>query len=299
MSNLKNTVALVVIGIVVLVLPAINRAQPAPVLVPKFDVAAIKPCEDTNTGRRGKGGTGTWSPGRLTVSCQTVMSLIQRAYVNFAYGRVHIWPPLLAIEGGPAWINSGGYQIEAKSEGSEGKGMMNGPMLQALLEDRFRLKAHRETREMPVYALTVLKGGPKLQPFREGSCVVLDLEKPLSVTEGDPLFCGMSEVSPKGYKLYRTTIAEFATEFSARLDRPVIDKTGITGEFDIELDLTDADLHLAVARPDPALAATPDDEYAVFDAVRRALRKLGLNLESTKGPGEFLVIDNVERPSEN
>ena len=289
MSNFKKCAAFAAIGIAAVV---ISRAQP----IPKFDVAAIKPCEDTSTGRRGKGGTGSWSPGRLTVNCQTVMSLIQRAYVNFANGRVHIWPPLLAIEGGPAWINSASYQIEAKSETSAGKGMMNGPMLQALLEDRFRLRAHRETREMPVYALTVAKGGPKLQLFREGSCVPLDLEKPLSVPDGDPLFCGMSEVTTKGYKLYRTTLAEFATEFSDRLDRPVIDKTGIAGVFNIDLDLTGADLHLANSG---ANDLAPSDDYPVFDAVRNALRKLGLNLESTKGPGEFLVIDRVERPSAN
>jgi uncharacterized protein (TIGR03435 family) len=292
MSNWKKGVALAAMGIVAVV---ISQAQ----TIPKFDLAAIKPCEDTSTGRRGKGGTGNWSPGRLTVNCQTVMSLIQRAYVNFAYGRLHIWPPLLAIEGGPAWINSASYQIEAKSEGSEGKGMMNGPMLQTLLEDRFRLKVHRETREMPVYALTVAKGGPKLQPFREGSCVVLDLEKPPSVPEPgqpEPSFCGMSEVTSKGYKLYRTTLAEFATEFSDRLERPVIDKTGIAGVFDIELDLTAADLHLANSGSSDL---APGDDYPVFDAVRNALRRLGLNLESTNGPGEFLVIDSVERPSAN
>lgn len=281
------------IGMVALLLTVITcAAQPAP----KFDVAAINPCQDANAGRRGKGGTGTWSPGRLTVNCQTVMSLIQRAYVNFAYGRVHIWPPLLAIEGGPAWINSTSFQIEAKSEGSEGKGMMNGPMLQALLEDRFRLRIHRETREMPVYALTVAKAGPKLIRYREGSCVSLDLEKPLSVPEGDHLFCGMSEVTAKGYKLYRTTMAEFAIEFSDRLDRPVIDKTGISGVFNIDLDLTSADLHLARSESND-VAST--DDYPVFDSVRNALRKIGLNLESTKGPGEFLVIDGIERPSAN
>ena len=86
------------------------------------------------------------------------------------------------------------YQIEAKSEGSEGKAMMNGPVLQILLEDRFKRKVHRETREMPVYAPTVGKGGPKLQLFREGRCVVPDLEKPYT-GRNDPLFCGRSELT--------------------------------------------------------------------------------------------------------
>lgn len=222
------------------------------------------------------------------------MGLIERAYIIYDGGHLHVWPPKLSVEGGPAWINSASYRIEAKSEGSEGRGLLNGPMLQALLEDRFQLKIRRETRHVPVYALTVAKGGAKLRPYREGSCVPLDLDQPPpspDPAQPDPVYCGMSEVTPKGYKLYHTTLTEFATEFSDRLDRPVIDKTGIAGTFNINLDLPDAELY-------PRESGSTDP-YSTLDAVRAALRKVGLNLESTKGPGEFLVIDHVERPSEN
>jgi uncharacterized protein (TIGR03435 family) len=81
----------------------------------------------------------------------------------------------LQLEGGPAWIGSDRYQINAKSETPAGKDLMNGPMLQALLEDRFQLRIHRETSEVPIYALTVAKGGLKLQPMDGGSCTPVDL----------------------------------------------------------------------------------------------------------------------------
>jgi uncharacterized protein (TIGR03435 family) len=96
--------------------------------------------------------------------------------------------------------------------------------------------------------------------------------------------------------LYRTTIAEFATEFSDRLDRPVIDKTGIAGLFNIDLDLINTDL--SPVRSSEA-SATATDPNSIVDAVRRAVRKLGLRLDPGRGPGEFLVVDNIERPTEN
>jgi uncharacterized protein (TIGR03435 family) len=84
----------------------------------------------------------------------------------------------LPITGGPDWIRASdhdGYVIEAKAEGNPGAfSMRTGPMMRGLLEDRFKLKLHFATRVVPVYALTVAKGGPKLQPFQEGSCLNWD-----------------------------------------------------------------------------------------------------------------------------
>jgi hypothetical protein len=152
-------------------------AQPAPAATPKFEVASVKPCKADYLppGGRSGGGSGNLSPGTLRIDCATVKSLINQAYVFFANG--HVNRPSVSVEGGPGWINSERYQVDAKAEGSQSQGMMHGPMLQALLEDRFKLKIHRETREAPAYALTVAKGGPKLHPFKEGSCVPLDLDK--------------------------------------------------------------------------------------------------------------------------
>src|SRR5262249_47372554 len=107
--------------------------------------------------------------------CTTVFNLINGAYVLFADG--HVNPQSrVPIEGGPSWIHTSRYRIDAKADGAQSQGMMHGPMLQTLLEDRFKLKIHRETREVPAYALTVAKGGIKLNTFKEGSCIPLDLK---------------------------------------------------------------------------------------------------------------------------
>ncbi len=147
----------------------------------KFEVATIRLC-DSDAGGRSGGGKST--SGRLVLNCQSLgdadrsfPGLIAQAYGLFAGG--HRNPPwtMPPVEGGPAWLKSDRYEIVAKAAGDTSQDTMNGPMLQALLEDRFKLKVHRETREIPVYALTVAKAGPephplgpKLHPFKEGSC---------------------------------------------------------------------------------------------------------------------------------
>jgi uncharacterized protein (TIGR03435 family) len=157
---------------------------------PKFEVASIKPCSGEPAGRGGvksAGRGGGSSPGRLVLHCQTVRSLVQQAYDFYANGRrLPVLPPNFRAEpisGGPSWVDSERYEINAKAEGSPRTETMNGPMLQALLEDRFKLRAHRETREVPVYLLTVAKGGIKLQKVDEGSCVPLDMDRVQAVLE--------------------------------------------------------------------------------------------------------------------
>jgi uncharacterized protein (TIGR03435 family) len=144
----------------------IGRAQSPAAVTPAFEVASVRPCKDSEPGGRSRGSPAASSPGRLTLRCQNVMGLIDVAYRFYANGSVNApwsWPP---IEGGPAWINSDRYEINAKAEGTPPEAMTHGPMLQALLEDRFKLKIHRETREIQAYLLTVAKNGPKLQPFK-------------------------------------------------------------------------------------------------------------------------------------
>ena len=236
-------------------------------------------------GRRG----GSPPPGRLIRECQTVITLIRSAYVTFANGRAD-FASSTPIEGGPAWINSDRYTINAKAEGTPSDPLMNGPMLQALLEDRFKLKLRRETKELPVYELTVAKGGPKLHQFKEGSCAPFDSTK----YPPDPPAPGqeMCIVRNKSHGPNRTVDApgmafdDFCKIFLGHLDRPVINKTGITGRFDF---------HLEYARD----GAAPSDEPpgpSIFTAVQE---QLGFKLLPAKGPGDFLVVDRVERPSEN
>jgi len=116
------------------------------------------------------------SDGKLNTGCIALADvdstgLIQRAYVRFAGGLPHFWTGVVPITGAPDWIHAELFDIEARAEGNPTEEMMQGPMLQTLLEDRFKLKVHRETREVPVYALTLEQGGSGLKPFAEGSCI--------------------------------------------------------------------------------------------------------------------------------
>jgi uncharacterized protein (TIGR03435 family) len=144
--------------------------QPATAVTPKFEVASVKPCSgDGSLIRGGRGSTaGGGSPGRFDLSCRTLLSIIEAAYTSGM-------PPLPPIEGGPAWISSERHTVEAMAEGNPGAATMRGPMLQALLQDRFQLKTHLETKFVSGFALVVAKGGPRLTGHREGSCVDIGL----------------------------------------------------------------------------------------------------------------------------
>jgi uncharacterized protein (TIGR03435 family) len=271
--------------------------------LPKFEVISIRPCSGNPGGRSG-GGTRS-SPGRLNVNCITLGSvsgqfpgLIQQAYGLFANGRRNpIWS-LPRIEGGPAWINSDRYEISAKAEGDASQAIMTGPMMQALLEDRFKLKTHRATREVLVYALTVARRGPKLQPFVEGTCIPLaartSSERP---APGQTPFCknGIAIKRPNLVAdMQATTLTDFANALGIALDRPLVDKTGIAGRFDFHLQFA-IDESTPLGGP-PAEASDPARAPSIFTAVQE---QLGLRLESAQGPVDVLVIDHVEKPDEN
>jgi uncharacterized protein (TIGR03435 family) len=296
-----------------------TSAQSASTATPKFEVASIRLATNCEGGGRDPSGSRSkWSPGRLTLECQTVDHLIRDAYLLYADGKP--WPvpvpgglrvpPISArlldqpIKGGPAWVGSDRYTIEAKTEGTPREELTVGPMLQVLLEDRLKLKIRRGTREVPVYELTVTKGGPKLAAAQEGSCIPVDWDHPLPPpSQGQPLprLCGpFLTPARNGIATYHQTIGGLCRLLSATLDRDVIDKTEITGVFDIYLDI---DVHALVADLSPEAAdggpGTVGDGAAMFGAFRVALSNLGLKLKPAKGSGEFLVIDHVERPSEN
>lgn len=189
----------------------------------------------------------------------------------------------VSITGGPAWIELERYSISARVEGGASQGMMRGPMMQAVLEDRFQLKIRRDTREVPVYSLTVAQGGAKLPRFQEGSCNPIDFTLfPPVVPENPCPSLGSSEGPNVTVNTQGRTVSEFARIFLARLNRPVIDNTGLTGKFNFHL----------VYAPEDADGAAAD----LFTALQQ---QLGLKLEKARGPGEGLVIDRVERPAEN
>jgi uncharacterized protein (TIGR03435 family) len=286
-------------------------AEPKPAATPKFEVISVKPsaaCGDGG-GRGGDVGGVHWSPGRLSVECSTAIGLVRMAYVRFAEGEGRrqtfsmTAPPAPnePIEGGPPWISSSRYDIDAKADGAPGLETMSGPMMRSLLEDRFQLKIRREIRTIPVYQLTVANGGPKLQVAQPGKCVPFVFGKDPMPPPGPPIVprCGwlVGPLTTGGGDTYGQTMAGLCWQFSGWLERPVIDKTGIVGAFDIHLELSAADLRRDDDAPtDPASPAIPADP---FGAISAAVRKLGLKLSPAKGPGAFLVIDHVEKPSEN
>lgn len=275
-----------------------TRAQSATPPTSKFELASIKRSPDCDSRTGIYGSPSGSSPGRLNLNCATVTGLILGAYVRFANGRTNFsLPP--ALLGGPSWINSERYTITAETAGRANRAVMNGPMLQTLLEDRFHLKVHRETRQVPVFALTAAKSGPKLKPFQDGTCTPLDYaQDPPPPVPGQPPFC-QNRIQAKGanvraYHMPGATVTVFAETLGLILGRPVIDKTGLMGRFDF-------DGEFAIDQSTPGFVlddapANPIEGQSVFTAVQN---QLGLKLESTKGPGEVLVIDHVERPAEN
>jgi uncharacterized protein (TIGR03435 family) len=203
--------------------------------------------------------------------------------VAFAYGL-----PLgfeNRVLGMPAWAGSDQYEIQAKIPDALFARMQTmtpaqqreqvALMEQSLLADRFGMKAHFETREMPVYALTIAKGGAKLTPAKDG-----DLTR-LSVVDEDG-----------GFKM--TAVAVSLDQFihSPFLGgRAVVDQTGLTGAFDFQL---------TWRRPQPVVAdagqAGAADQPPLFTAIQE---QLGLKLVPTKGQVEVIVVDHIERPSPN
>jgi bla regulator protein BlaR1 len=296
--NLVRKFALAIAGIAALAVPVvvgvISAAHiQAQLATPKFETASITPCQAFQ--RRS---LQNLSPGTFHSGCTTVQRFIQQAYGLFADGHEN---PLftVTVTGGPTWADSDFYQIDAKAAGNETQAMMNGPMLRALLVDRFKLKIHSESREVPVYSLTVAKGGPNLQPF-QGTCIPWDSDNPPAEREPEQM-CGRGNLTSGGVEIRAATMTDLCMFFLVTLDRPVIDKTGIAGRFNFHLEVPTGALGHGPrglqALSDPT-ASAPAIDPSFISATKTEVKKLGLDLEPASGPGEFLVIDSLERPSE-
>jgi uncharacterized protein (TIGR03435 family) len=274
------------------------EAQTASPAARKFEVASIKRCQNSQSPSGGEP-----DPGRLHLACVTTANLIRLAYLVFPTGKPNapVSPSTfqITISGGPSWLESDRYSIDAKVEQRVNTEMMKGPMMQALLEDRFRLKLHKEAKETHIFELTEGAGGPKLRPAKEGGCVAYDRNHPPpnpGPGEAAPVVCGVIRESARGgLDVPGVTMADLCRRLTAYVDRDIVDKTGIAGAFDVHLDLLPADIGYGGATPDPSSSFTAGDGGAIAAAVK----KLGLEMRNAKGSVEFLVIDHVERPSEN
>jgi uncharacterized protein (TIGR03435 family) len=294
----------VVVTVAVLLTTAVYGLFGQPGRHPAFEVATIKPnasAQDAATGRRGV----AYKPGGRIIATNAPLRLL----IQFAYAP-HDSPfqghsdPLGASQviGGPAWIDSDGYDIEAKPESNTDQ-KHAWLMLQTLLADRFRLTLRRETRELPVYNLTAKKSGLKLPPAKDITCLSFPPGTTPEPRPGTsdcgyaPLFLSSTELRIEGRKLH---MADLVRDLARALGQPVLDKTGFTGEFDIDLNYTNEDdmKTPGSAAPDDAggnrLPADPN-----LSLVFAAMDQLGLKLQLAKGPIEVLVVDHAERPTPN
>jgi uncharacterized protein (TIGR03435 family) len=225
--------------------------------------------------------------------------VIKRAYLQFPNGEKDGQMPSRPADrvlGLPGWIDSDRYTIDAKTETPQPNAMLLGPMMQALLEDRFKLRIHRATKVLPVYELRIAKAGVKLLPAKGGNCPVVDSEHPPPLPPGNgqpmPAICGGFH----GQYMYSTTMQRLSQQLSLRADLDVVDKTGLAGAFDLDF-----------GRPPDLLSPIPEEGFPGLrnphDRVSAfyldALSRLGLKLVPAKGPMAVIVIDHIERPSEN
>jgi uncharacterized protein (TIGR03435 family) len=265
----------------------------------KFEVASVKQNQDKE---RYFSGMIPETGGRLHAQNVTVNMLIMRAYRLQEY----------QILGGAAWLHDVGYDIEAKGGANATIEQMN-LMLQPLLEDRFHLKFHRETRELPVFALTVTRGGSKLHAPKEGGCVKADGVPPPASGASPPTPCGSLNFwgagANRGMRAVGGDVSmpDLIRSLSMAVGRPVLDRTGITTRFDVLLEFTPDDttdglmsgMGSVQGHRESMLALAAGGLGAPPNILTALQEQLGLKLDSTKGPVEVLVIDHVERPAEN
>jgi uncharacterized protein (TIGR03435 family) len=196
------------------------------------------------------------------------------------------------VVGIPDWMLSENYDIVARIGGADAEAWkdeaqrrkMLRAMLQALLAERCKLVVHRGTRDKPVYAIVVGKNGPKLKAAETTDLDTLHAKHPN--TNDVPGGGGVvGEGKNGGSGLYGATIGTLALALTYPAGRPVVDKTGLTGRYDIDLP------HMQTLSP----TDQPDGAPTVFSV----LEDLGLRLEPRKEPVEVLVLDHVERPTAN
>jgi uncharacterized protein (TIGR03435 family) len=260
-----------------------------PTLAQEFEVASVRPSVPAGSGRGMRA-----DPGRISMSGVTLNFLIQQAYDVREY----------QISGGISWVNSDRYDVIAKLPDQDGSQAVptdlasftdeqirtwlyrRQAMLQALLTDRFQLKIHRETKELPRYVLTVAKGG---------------LKHSSAQVEASNIGHGMINMG-RGFLLgSQIPLSDLILALSQITGRTIVDQTGLNGKFDFDLkwapDQSSAGLP-GTGLPPPGVDAPPLNPEA--PAILTALQEqLGLKLEAGKGPVEVIVIDRAGKPSEN
>ncbi len=287
-------------------------AEPALPPVFEYEVASFKPFNPgTSEGIRMGFNT---APDSFTATGFTLQNLITMAYGIRDF----------QLSGAPSWLNSNRYDVTAKMDSSvadalqklsqDDRNKERQKMLQALLADRLKLTVHRETKEGQVYMLVIGKNGSKLKEATADELAPPPAAGPrggggregggVSGGRGGPgtMMMSMGRGGTQSMTLQAIPISSFADMLAINVGRPVVDKTGLTGKYDIKLEWTRDDMQMQ--SPPPGGGPTTMNGQPVPDSNGPTLmaaiqEQLGLKLESGKGPIENIVIDHVEKPSDN
>ncbi|KAA6464499.1 TIGR03435 family protein [Acidobacteria bacterium AB60] len=264
--------------------------------LPSFEVASIKP-NHSGAGPTMIGAAGHAAPKDRFIAT----NITAEALICWAFGGTSIPLPSNEVSGGPSWIRSERYDIDAKLDDSQTALIARLSddeqivhvrlMVQSLLSDRFKLVAKDSTVTRPIYALVLANGGPKIRETVPGS------ESPIEAGDHRVQFSGgRGELS--GHGIPMTILVRFLSQ-AGGLGRPLVDQTGLSGKYDVELKWN-PDLDSPEMMQGPSLgtgSASPDNPGpSIFTALQD---QLGLRLKATEGPVEDLEIAHIEKPSEN
>ncbi len=239
---------------------------------PAFEAATVKIADPQGDNVRGGF---QLEQGRLRVGYVSLRDLMSRAY------RVK-----LAQISGPAWIDTERYDVQGKLPEATPPEQV-APMLRTLIEERFQLKTHRETKEMPVYELVQGKGGPKLDKAAEPTA-------PARLTMEFNNNLGHANITS-------ATLGNFADMLGRWTDRPVLDKTGLTDKFDISLELSAEELsrsrtsNVVVVRGPGGGTPGAAPEGNPGGSLITSVQKLGLKMEAKRVPMDLIVVDKAEK----
>lgn len=248
----------------------------APAAIPTFDVISVKPNHSDFHGI-----TLNYTPDGVHATNIPILFVIKEA---FALNDDQLF-------GIPDWVHSEKFDIDAKVLGSDVPAMrtlthdQRRAMLLEILSDRFKLAYHRETRILPEYSLVIDKGGSKLQEFQSGNDA-----------SGAPKHAGQMKMQNGVITASGIPLEPLTRFLSDRVGRPVIDKTGLTGNYDFTLQWSDDHHDGPPPGADAAPPASAESGPSIFTAVEE---QLGLKLQSEKGPVQVVLVDHIEQPTQN
>lgn len=255
--------------------------------LPSYDVASVKPTEFGDGGMRIM-----FTPDGVLYTNVALQIVLQETF-GMDDSR---------ILGAPSWVKTGHFDIEAKVEATDAPKLkmlssdQKRMMLMPVLVDRFNLKFHHDTRQLPIYALVIAKSGQKLKEATPGDTYPNGMKIPDGHSGAGMMAWGSGKITGQG-----VAIASLVKMLSDQgLGRTIVDKTGLTGKYDLDLQWSPDDSPPPVARGTQTSPSVNDDSTDSGASLFTALQEqLGLKLESQKGPVDVIVIDHIERPSEN